>query len=271
MSTHIRNRRLTVPQLVAMKGQQKIVSLTAYSSAIAKVIDPLVDFILVGDSTAMVGYGRPNTLSMRLEETIAHTRTVVDSTRLACVIADMPFGSYQQSHEQAFRNCAQVLADTGCDAVKLEVNQALASTVEFLVARGIPVMAHIGLMPQFVNVMGGYKAQGLSPESGVALCRDARASLQAGAFGLLLEGVAESVARKITQATDKPTIGIGASPACDGQVLVTEDLLGLTGDQVPRFVKPYADVAEVIREACTRFANEVRDGTFPETHHCYGV
>lgn len=271
MSTHIRNRRLTVPQLVAMKGQQKIVSLTAYSSAIAKVIDPLVDFILVGDSTAMVGYGRPSTLSMRLEETIAHTRTVVDSTRLACVIADMPFGSYQQSHEQAFRNCAQVLADTGCDAVKLEVNQALASTVEFLVARGIPVMAHIGLMPQFVNVMGGYKAQGLTPESGVALCRDARASLQAGAFGLLLEGVAESVARDITQATDKPTIGIGASPACDGQVLVTEDLLGLTGDQVPRFVKPYADVAEVIREACTRFANEVRDGTFPETHHCYGV
>ena len=154
MSTHPRNSRLTVPQLVAMKGRQKIVSLTAYSSSIARLIDPLVDFILVGDSTAMVGYGRPSTLGMRLDETIAHTRAVVDSTRLACVIADMPFGSYQESHEQAFRNCAQVLASTGCDALKLEANQALASTVEFLVARGIPIMAHIGLMPQFVNAMG---------------------------------------------------------------------------------------------------------------------
>ncbi|MGB8972500.1 MAG: 3-methyl-2-oxobutanoate hydroxymethyltransferase, partial [Pseudomonas capeferrum] len=179
MSTHTRNRRLTVPQLVAMKGRQKIVSLTAYSSAIAKVIDPLVDFILVGDSTAMVGYGRPSTLGMRLDEIIGHTRAVVDSTRLACVIADMPFGSYQESHEQAFRNCAQVLASTGCDAVKLEANQALASTVAFLVARGIPVMAHIGLMPQFINVMGGYKAQGMSPDSGAALRADARANLEA--------------------------------------------------------------------------------------------
>lgn len=182
MSTHTRNRRLTVPQLVAMKGRQKIVSLTAYSSAIAKVIDPLVDFILVGDSTAMVGYGRPSTLGMRLDEIIGHTRAVVDSTRLACVIADMPFGSYQESHEQAFRNCAQVLASTGCDAVKLEANQALASTVAFLVARGIPVMAHIGLMPQFINVMGGYKAQGMSPDSGAALRADAQANLEAGAF-----------------------------------------------------------------------------------------
>jgi len=271
MSSHIRNRRLTVPQLVAMKGQQKIVSLTAYSSAIARVVDPLVDFILVGDSTAMVGYGRPTTLGMRLDETIAHTRAVVDSTRLACVIADMPFGSYQESHEQAFRNCAQVLANSGCDAVKLEANQAMASTVEFLVARGIPVMAHIGLMPQFVNVMGGYKAQGMCSESGEALRADARANLQAGAFSLLLEGVAEPVARSITENTDKPTIGIGASPACDGQVLVTEDLLGLGGEHVPRFVKQYADVAEVIREACARFGDEVRDGTFPEMRHCYGT
>jgi 3-methyl-2-oxobutanoate hydroxymethyltransferase len=271
MSTHTRTSRLTVPQLVAMKGRQKIVSLTAYSSSIARVIDPLVDFILVGDSTAMVGYGRPSTLGMRLDETIAHTRAVVDSTRLACVIADMPFGSYQESHEQAFRNCAQVLASTGCDALKLEANQALASTVEFLVARGIPIMAHIGLMPQFVNAMGGYKAQGLSPDSAAALRADAQANLHAGAFCLLLEGVAEPVARAITQACDKPTIGIGASPACDGQVLVTEDLLGLGGDHVPRFVKQYADVGQVIREACIRYADEVRDGAFPGLHHCYGV
>ncbi|QXI26190.1 3-methyl-2-oxobutanoate hydroxymethyltransferase [Pseudomonas vanderleydeniana] len=271
MSTHTRDKRLTVPQLVAMKDQRRIVSLTAYSSTLAKVIDPLVDFLLVGDSTAMVGYGRPSTLSMRLHETIAHTRAVVDSTRLACVIADMPFGSYQESHEQAFRNCAQVLSRTGCAAVKLETNQALAGTVAFLVARGIPVMAHIGLMPQFVNLMGGYKAQGLTEESGRTLMADARANLEAGAFSLLLEGVAEPVARAITAASDKPTIGIGASPACDGQILVTEDLLGLGGEHVPRFVQQYADVAEVIRHACTRYAEDVRDGVFPSLQHCYGV
>ncbi|WP_248768330.1 3-methyl-2-oxobutanoate hydroxymethyltransferase [Pseudomonas sp. MWU12-2345] len=271
MSIHARTQRLTVPQLVAMKGQQKIVSLTAYSSSIAKLIDPIVDFILVGDSTAMVGYGRASTLSMQLEEIIGHTRAVVDSTRLSCVIADMPFGSYQESNEQAFRNCAQVLARTGCDAVKLEANKALAGTVEFLVARGIPVMAHVGLMPQFVNIMGGFKAQGLSPETAAAITLDAQANLEAGAFSLLLEGVAEGVARQITLDSKMPTIGIGASPACDGQVLVTEDLLGLGGEHAPRFVKQYADVGTVIRDAYERFADEVRHGQFPEPRHCYGI
>ena len=159
MSLHTRTKRLTVPQLVAMKGQQKIVSLTAYTSSIAKLMDPFVDFILVGDSTAMVGYGRPSTLDMSLDEIIAHTRAVVGSTRQACVIADMPFGSYQESPQQAYRNCAQVLARTGCDAIKLEGGAVLAETVEFLVQRGIPVMAHIGLMPQYVNAMGGFKAR----------------------------------------------------------------------------------------------------------------
>ncbi|WP_442113963.1 3-methyl-2-oxobutanoate hydroxymethyltransferase [Pseudomonas sp. NUPR-001] len=271
MSTPIRTKRMTVPQLVAMKGQQKIVSLTAYTSSIAMLIDPIVDFILVGDSTAMVGYGRASTLGMQLEETIAHTRAVVDCTRSACVIADMPFGSYQESHEQAFRNCAQVLSRTGCDAVKLEANSALASTVEFLVARGIPVMAHVGLMPQFVNIMGGFKAQGLSAESAASISEDAHATIAAGAFSVLLEGVAEGVARQITRDSKVPTIGIGASPACDGQVLVTEDLLGLGGEQVPRFVKRYADVGAVIRNACSQYADEVRNGRFPENRHCYGV
>ena len=271
MSIHTRTKRMTVPQLVAMKGQQKIVSLTAYSSPIAKLIDPLVDFILVGDSTAMVGYGRASTLSMQLEEIIGHTRAVVDSTRLACVVADMPFGSYQESCEQAFRNCAQVLARTGCDAVKLEVNQALAGTVEFLVARGVPVMAHVGLMPQFVNVMGGFKAQGLTAQTGAVIAEDVRVNLAAGAFSVVLEGVAEGLARQITLDSKMPTIGIGASPACDGQVLVTEDVLGLGGDHVPRFVKQYADVGAVIREACERFGDEVRSGRFPEARHCYGL
>ncbi|AZC39979.1 3-methyl-2-oxobutanoate hydroxymethyltransferase [Pseudomonas chlororaphis] len=271
MSIHTRSKRLTVPQLVAMKGQQKIVSLTAYTSHMARLMDPFVDFVLIGDSTAMVGYGRTSTLNMSLEEIIGHTRAVVTSTRLACVIADMPFGSYQESPQQAYRNCAEVLARTGCDALKLEGGQALAPTVEFLVQRGIPVMAHIGLMPQYVNVMGGFKAQGLNDATAQAIEADARAHLEAGAFSLLLEGVAENLARRISDFSPMPTIGIGASPACDGQVLVTEDLLGLGGPQVPRFVKQYADVGALISRACEQFAAEVRDGRFPEARHCYGV
>ncbi|AIS11102.1 3-methyl-2-oxobutanoate hydroxymethyltransferase [Pseudomonas chlororaphis subsp. aureofaciens] len=271
MSIHTRSKRLTVPQLVAMKGQQKIVSLTAYTSHMARLMDPFVDFVLIGDSTAMVGYGRTSTLDMSLEEIIGHTRAVVASTRLACVIADMPFGSYQESPQQAYRNCAEVLARTGCDALKLEGGQALAPTVEFLVQRGIPVMAHIGLMPQYVNVMGGFKAQGLNDTTAQAIEADARAHLEAGAFSLLLEGVAENLARRISDFSPMPTIGIGASPACDGQVLVTEDLLGLGGPQVPRFVKQYADVGALISQACEQFAAEVRDGRFPEARHCYGV
>ncbi|CAI8731434.1 3-methyl-2-oxobutanoate hydroxymethyltransferase 1 [Pseudomonas chlororaphis] len=271
MSIHTRSKRLTVPQLVAMKGQQKIVSLTAYTSHMARLMDPFVDFVLIGDSTAMVGYGRTSTLDMSLEEIIGHTRAVVASTRLACVIADMPFGSYQESPQQAYRNCAEVLARTGCDALKLEGGQALAPTVEFLVQRGIPVMAHIGLMPQYVNVMGGFKAQGLNDGTAQAIEADARAHLEAGAFSLLLEGVAENLARRISDFSPMPTIGIGASPACDGQVLVTEDLLGLGGPQVPRFVKQYADVGALISQACEQFAAEVRDGRFPEARHCYGV
>ncbi|WP_194788831.1 3-methyl-2-oxobutanoate hydroxymethyltransferase [Pseudomonas sp. UFMG81] len=270
MNTHNPTHRLTIPDLAAMKGRQKIVALTAYSAPIARLIDPLVDFILVGDSTAMVAYGRRSTLAMRLEETISHTRTVVDCTEHACVIADMPFGSYQASAEQAFRNCAHVLAETGCDAVKLESNLALAPTVAFLVERGIPVMAHVGLMPQFVNVMGGYKAQGLTEASAATIIEDARANVAAGAFGLLLEGVAEAVARRISEQSAQPCIGIGASPACDGQILVTEDLLGLAGPRKPRFVKQYADLSAPIRLACARYANEVRQGEFPALEHCYG-
>jgi 3-methyl-2-oxobutanoate hydroxymethyltransferase len=268
MTTHA--RRLTITDLAAMKHQQKITALTAYSTPIARLIDPLMDFILVGDSTAMVAYGRRSTLAMGLEETIAHTRAVVDCTQHACVIADMPFGSYQESFAQALRNCARVLAETGCDAVKLESNQALAPTVAFLVERGIPVMAHIGLMPQFVNLMGGYKAQGLTETSATTIKQDAQANLAAGAFSLLLEGVAEPVARHISEHSAVPCIGIGASPACDGQILVTEDLLGLGGPNTPRFVKQYADVAAVIRAGCERYANDVRQGEFPQPQHCYG-
>ncbi len=271
MSTHTRTTRMTVPQLVALKGTQKIVSLTAYTCGFARLMDPYVDFILVGDSTAMVGYGRASTLDLSVDEIIAHTKAVVDNSRLACVIADMPFGSYQESPQQAYRNCAHVLARTGCSAVKLEGGKVLAETVEFLVQRGIPVMAHVGLMPQYVHAMGGFKIQGLNDAAAQAIEDDARAHLEAGAFSLLLEGVAEPLARRITDFSSVPTIGIGASPACDGQVLVTEDMLGLSGDHVPRFVKQYVDAGALFRQAFASFADEVRAGTFPESRHCYGV
>ncbi|WP_263144165.1 3-methyl-2-oxobutanoate hydroxymethyltransferase [Pseudomonas sp. RIT-PI-AD] len=271
MSVHARNTRLTVPQLVAMKGQRKIVSLTAYSKPMAQLMDPFVDLIIVGDSTAMVAYGRASTLDLSLEEMVAHTRAVVDNTRLACVVADMPFGSYQESPELAYRHCAQMLARSGCDAVKLEGGKALAGTVRFLVERGIPVMAHVGLMPQYLNLMGGFKAQGLTEAAARTIQEDAHAHLEAGAFSLLLEGLAEPLARALTAASPMPTIGIGASPGCDGQVLVTEDMLGLGGGHLPRFVKVYADVAAVIRDAVERYADDVREGAFPEARHCYGL
>jgi 3-methyl-2-oxobutanoate hydroxymethyltransferase len=271
MSAHSPTRRLSVPQLIAMKGRQKIVSLTAYSKPIAELIDAFVDLIIVGDSTNMVAYGRPSTLDISLEQMIAHARAVVDSTQHACVVADMPFASYQESPAQAYHNCARMLSESGCAAVKLEGGSALAETVQFLVQRGVPVMAHIGLMPQHVNTMGGFKAQGLSEVAARQITEDARAHVEAGAFGLLLEGLAEPLSRAITASVAVPTIGIGASPACDGQVLVTEDILTLGGEHVPRFVKRYADVAEVIRAAASAYAEDVRTGRFPELAHCFGV
>lgn len=271
MSLHRSQPRLTIPAIAALKGARKIVSLTAYSKPVAELIDPFVDVILVGDSTAMVAYGRPTTLDITLAQMTAHARAVVDATRQACVVVDLPFATYQESPQQAYRHAAQLIAGSGAAAVKLEGGSALAPTVRFLVERGIPVMSHLGLMPQYLHAMGGFKAQGFSDAAAERIRADARAHDEAGAFALVLEGIAEPVARAITLASSAPTIGIGASPACDGQVLVTEDILRLSGDAPPRFAKQYADVAALIRAAAAAFADEVRGGAFPELRHCFGV
>lgn len=271
MSVHSKVARITVPQLMAYKGQRKIASLTAYSAPFARILDEVLDMILIGDSTAMVGYALPDTLSITVEQMAAHAAAVVRSTERACIVVDMPFGSYQESPQQAFANAARMLASSGAAAVKMEGGVALAETTRFLVERGVPVLAHVGLMPQYVNTMGGFKAQGMSDESAERIFQDALAHEKAGAFAVVLEGVAEALGRRITEALSIPTIGIGASPDCDGQILVTEDILGLSGDRIPKFARQFADVGGAIRAAVTQYTTEVREGTFPALENCFGV
>jgi len=271
VSVHAEIRRISVPQLTACKGQRKIAALTAYMAPIARLLDEHLDMILVGDSTAMVGYGMPDTLSITAEMLTAHAKAVVNATRQACVVVDMPFGSYQESPEQAFRNAAAMMAGSGVQAVKIEGTATLAPTTRFMVERGIPVLAHVGLMPQYMNVMGGFKAQGFSEEVAERIVQDALAHQEAGAFAVVLEGITEALGRRITETLGIPTIGIGASPACDGQILVTEDILGLSGGRIPKFARQFADVGALISEAAGQYAREVREGSFPGLENCFGV
>ncbi|MBV4396668.1 3-methyl-2-oxobutanoate hydroxymethyltransferase [Advenella alkanexedens] len=271
MSVHADIKRITVPQLMAYKGQKKIVSLTSYIAPFARIIDEYVDMILIGDSTAMVGYNMDDTLSITVDQLAAHAKAVVSSTQRACIVVDMPFGSYQESPEQAFRNAAKMLSASGADAVKFEGGEYLAETTRFLVDRGIPVLAHIGLMPQYVNTMGGFKAQGLSEEAANRIFNDAIAQEQAGAWGIVIEGTAEPLARRITQSVKIPTIGIGASPECDGQVLVAEDIFNLSGSRIPKFAQQFSDVQAAIRQGVEAYSSQVRDGSFPTLNHCFGV
>ncbi|MDV3437968.1 3-methyl-2-oxobutanoate hydroxymethyltransferase [Pseudomonas otitidis] len=271
MSSHTRVSRISVTELARRKGPGSIVSLTAYSTPMARWVDAQADLIIVGDSLGMVLYGLPSTLGVSLEMMIAHGQAVMRGSERACVAVDLPFGSYQASPEQAFHAAARVLRETGAAAVKLEAGEALAETVAFLVARGVPVLAHVGLMPQQVNVLGGFKAQGLEAAGAERVRRDALAMQAAGAFAVVLEGIAEPLARHLSEELAIPTIGIGASPACDGQVLVTEDALGLFGDYQPRFVKRYAALALSIEQALAAYAEDVRQGRFPELGHCFGV
>ncbi|MWK56816.1 3-methyl-2-oxobutanoate hydroxymethyltransferase [Pseudomonas otitidis] len=271
MSSHTRVSRISVPELARRKGPGSIVSLTAYSTPMARWVDAQADLIIVGDSLGMVLYGLPSTLGVSLEMMIAHGQAVMRGSERACVAVDLPFGSYQASPEQAFHVAARVLRETGAAAVKLEAGEALAETVAFLVARGVPVLAHVGLMPQQVNVLGGFKAQGLEAAGAERVRRDALAMQAAGAFAVVLEGIAEPLARHLSEELAIPTIGIGASPACDGQVLVTEDALGLFSDYQPRFVKRYAALAPSIEQALATYAEDVRQGRFPELRHCFGV
>ena len=245
--------------------------LTAYTKPMAQLLDPHCDVLLVGDSLGMVVYGMENSLAVTLDMMIKHTQAVMRGSSRAAVILDMPFGSYQESPAQAYRNCVRATAETGAQALKLEGGEELVETVEFLTRRGIQVMAHIGLMPQRVHEMGGFKAQGKEADALLRWPALARRFEEAGAFSVLVEGTVEPVARAIAETLKVPVIGIGASPACDGQVLVTEDILGLFPDFTPRFAKRYRDVGAMVSEAAAEYAAEVRGGTFPSLEHCFGV
>ncbi|MEM9852374.1 MAG: 3-methyl-2-oxobutanoate hydroxymethyltransferase [Pseudomonadota bacterium] len=261
-------RRMTVPKLAAMKGGDPIVSLTSYHAHTAAIVDRHADFILVGDSLGMVMHGMETTVGVPLDLMIMHGKAVVRGTQRALIVVDMPFGTYEESPNMAFRNAAKIMKETGCGAVKLEGGARMAETIHFLVERGIPVMAHTGLTPQSSHVMGGFKTQGRDDSTWAAHEADAKAVADAGAFALVLEGMVEPLAAKITKQVDIPTIGIGASPECDGQILVLEDMLGLN-PKPPKFVKVYGDLLNQIEGSVEAYAKDVRARTFPTEDEVY--
>lgn len=261
--------RKTISEIRAAKGAaQPLVCLTAYTAPVARLLDKYVDILLVGDSIGNVLYGLENTLAVDLEMMIRHGQAVVRNSQNALVVIDMPFGTYEESPELAFRNATRVMRETNCDAVKLEGGKDMASTIQYLTTRNIPVMAHIGLQPQSVLKEGGYKIKGRTNDEETKLIEDAQEIAKAGAFAVVIEGTVEDVAAKMTKAISIPTIGIGASPSCDGQVLVIDDILGLT-TRAPKFVKKYADVASVIEKAAAEFAADVRARKFPGGEQLY--
>jgi 3-methyl-2-oxobutanoate hydroxymethyltransferase len=261
-------QRLTAPDLQARKGQAPLVCLTAHGSAIAALLDEVCDLILVGDSTGMVAHGMPNTIGVTVEMMILHGKAVVRSTQRALIVVDLPFGAYEGPVEQAYEAAVRILKETGAQAVKVEAGPEVATTIAYLTRRGIPVVGHVGLRPQAVWTDGGFKAKGKCGEERDAVLAEAKAVEAAGAFALVVEGVAEPLARTITQVVTIPTIGIGASAHCDGQILVTEDFLGLF-DWTPRFVRRYADLRGVIREALQGYARDVRERAFPGRAETY--
>lgn len=270
MSHQARIQRLTAPDIRQRKGGEPIVSLTAYHAHTARIIDPYVDFLLVGDSLGMVMHGYESTVPVPLDLMIMHGAAVVRGSSHALIVVDMPFGSYEESPAIAFRNAARVMKETGCGAVKLEGGARMAETIRYLTERGIPVMAHIGLTPQSVNMMGGFKTQGRRQEEWAAIEGDADAVSEAGAFAVVLEGMAELLAARITKQILIPTIGIGASASCDGQILVLEDMLGLSPN-VPKFVKKFAELGAAIEDAVKSYADEVRARAFPGREHVYAM
>jgi len=267
-------KRLTVPAIQARKvagmTADPVVMLTAYTARMAQLLDPHCDMLLVGDSLGQVIYGLPSTIPVSLDMMCAHGAAVVRGSYHSVVVVDMPFGSYEASPAQAFASASRIMAETSCAAVKLEGGSVMAETIGFLSARGIPVMAHIGLTPQAVNTLGGYGARGRSQEEHARILDDARAVSDAGAFAVVVEGVLEKLASGVTVSIDIPVIGIGASVACDGQVLVTEDMLGLF-ERTPRFVKRYADLATVVTDAVGHYAAQVRDRSFPTADQTYAA
>jgi len=265
-------RRLTVPAIRRRKSggvtAEPIVMLTAYTARQAQLLDAHCDILLVGDSLAQVIYGLDSTVPVTLDMMANHAAAVVRGSYHSVVVVDMPFGSYESSKEKAFESASYLLKASGAAAVKLEGGEAMAETVAFLNQRGIPVMGHVGLTPQAVNVLGGYGARGRSDAEAEKIVNDARALDEAGAFAIVIEGVVEPIAIEATKSVSCPTIGIGASAQCDGQVLVTEDMLGMF-DRVPRFVKKYADIADIIEKTVVQYAEEVRNRSFPTEDQTY--
>ena len=268
MSLQDEIKRLTAPDIRARKGKDPIVCLTSYHAHTARILDQHCDVILVGDSLGMVMHGLETTVPVTLDMMILQGRAVMRGSRRALVVVDMPFGSYEASKEQAFASAVRVMKETQCGAIKLEGGRRMAETIRFLVERGVPVMAHVGLTPQSINTIGSFRAQGRDAADWAPIEADAVAVTEAGAFSMVVEAVAEPLARRITETVAIPTIGIGASPACDGQVLVLEDMLGLS-PQVPKFVKRYADLGPSIDAAVRAFAADVRTREFPGSANVY--
>jgi 3-methyl-2-oxobutanoate hydroxymethyltransferase len=268
MSAQEEIKRLTAPDIRARKRREPIVCLTSYHAHTARLVDKYCDVILVGDSLGMVMHGFETTVPVTLDMMILQGHAVMRGSKHALVVIDMPFGSYEQSKEQAFASCARVLKETGCGAIKLEGGRRMAETIAFLVERGVPVMGHVGLTPQSINTIGSFRAQGRDEADWAPIEADAKAVADAGAFSIVIEAVAEPLGRKITEQIDIPTIGIGASPACDGQILVLEDMLGLS-PRVPKFVRRYGDLGPGIEAAISGYASDVRSRAFPGPEHVY--
>ena len=268
MSGEFSFKRVTAPDIAKRKGGAPIVALTAYHAHTARIIDPYVDMLLVGDSLGMVMHGYETTVPVPLELMIMHAQAVVRGSSRSLVVVDMPFGSYEESPSEAFRNAARVMKETGCGAIKIEGGAHMAETIRYLTDRGIPVMSHIGMTPQAVNTIGSFRPRGRFRSEWAAFEEDGRAVAEAGAFAVVLEALAELLAARITKQISIPTIGIGASAECDGQILVLEDMLGLS-PRVPKFVKEYAQIGEAIENAVKAYANEVRGRVFPSDAYTY--
>jgi len=270
MSTQAEVKRLTAPDIRARKGATPIVALTSYHAHTARIVDQHCDVILVGDSLGMVMHGLETTVPVTLDMMILQGLAVMRGSRHALVVVDLPFGSYEASREQAFASCARVMKETGCGAVKLEGGRRMAETIAFLVERGVPIMGHVGLTPQAINTIGSFRAQGREEKDWGPIEEDARAVATAGAFAVVIEAVAEPLAARISAQLPIPTIGIGASAACDGQILVLEDMLGLS-PRVPKFVRRYGQLGPSIEAAVEAYAADVRARAFPGPDNVYGM
>ena len=268
MSAQNHISRMTAPAITARKGGEPIVCLTAYDAPTAAILDEHCDLILVGDSVGMVVHGLTTTVGVTMDMMIMHGKAVMRGSQKALVVVDLPFGSYEDSPLTAFKNASRLMMETGCQAVKIESGSYAAETISYLVERGIPVMSHVGLRPQSMNVLGGFRARGRRKEVADEIIENAKAADKAGSFAVVVEGVSAELAEKVTKAVSIPTIGIGASAGCDGQILVTPDMLGLF-DRVPKFVKKYGDLKGFIEDAARTYAKEVKDRSFPGEANTY--